>query len=297
MKQLTIFYGLLSLLMSTALFARSEIISSDTFLTVQQLIVKNKNPHHLLLALDDDDTLTMTPCPSFNHCQRLGSPEWFSWQAKLPKGNQNRIWKNFPELLNINNLIFNMSKMVLTDLFIPNTLKTADKRGVYTLVTTARGYNMLGATEKQLTQDGILHLIEKNALHTTTNHIGFSEVYYPHQWNNKPVRRIAYSQGILYLAGLNKGEMIKQFLSKIKQTNIIHIIIFVDDTYKNIIDVSNSYKNNSSVHVICVYYTKLKAHKAEFLTGKNAKKLQADANMRWYAIRDALKKNLPGFDL
>jgi len=85
-------------------------------------------------------------------------------------------------------------------------------------------------------------------------------------------------------------------LSKTGNTKRIHDIIFVDDTMQNVTDVANAYAKDPAVHVISIHYIGLAAHKAAFLTGKNAKQLQSQANKQWYAIRDAMRKNLIGTD-
>ncbi|MCX7121222.1 MAG: DUF2608 domain-containing protein [Gammaproteobacteria bacterium] len=292
---ITLIFGIF---LTASCFAQSEIITANSFSTVKQLIEQNKHPHHLLLALDDDDTLTMMPCPSPSNCQYLGGPAWYTWQSALSKNNPKRIWKNFPQLLAINNLLFVMSKMTLVDSQIPSALKMANQKGSFTLVASSRGYRMSGATEAQFTHDNILKFIEKGAITTHSDHISFPGIYLPKPWGGKdPLRHIAYIHGVLYLAGQNKGEMLQQFLDKTNQKNNIRSIIFVDDTEQNVVDVANAYKNDPTVNVISIHYTKLKEHKAAFLSGKNAKKLQALSNQRWFAIRDALKKNLPGFDL
>lgn len=274
--------------------ANSTIISLASFKDVQKLLLKQKHPHQVLLALDDDDTLTTMPCPSQNHCQYLGGTAWFEWQSKLPANSKDRIWKSFSQLLNINKLIFTMSRMGVDDPAIPDALKTADKIGVNTLVASARGYDMMGATEVQFSQDHIFKPIEKNALKTDGGHISYPGFYLPTAWNNKPVRLISYVHGVLYLAGQNKGVMLQQFLAKTGNTKRIHDIIFVDDTMQNVKDVANAYAKDPAVHVISIHYIRLAAHKAAFLTGKNAKKLQAQANKQWYGIRETIKKNLIG---
>lgn len=288
---------LATLFCTTPLFADSTIVTADSFAQVQQMVEKDKQPHHLLLALDDDDTLTMMPCPSPSHCQYLGGPAWYTWQSQLPATSPVRIWKTFPQLLAINNLLFTMSEMPLTDKTIPAALQLTHQRGAYIVVASARGYDMMNATEKQFKDNGILNIIKESAIPTPRDHISFPGFYMPTPWRKEPVRPIAYVHGILYWEGQNKGVMLQQFLAKTKKTNAIKEIIFVDDQHSNVVDVAKAYKNDPHVHVISVYYTKLKEHKAEFLTGKNAKKLQATANAQWFAIRDALRKNVLGFNL
>ena len=292
----TISTAILLFVFSQGLFANSTIITANSFTEVNTLITNAKSPANTLLALDDDDTLTMMPCPSPNHCQYLGDPTWYQWQSSLPEGSTDRVWKTTSDLLSINKLLFAMSSMPLTDPTIPSTLENADKLGVSTIMVTARGYDMISETENQLSQDNILSLMENGAIKTPSGHISFPGYYYPTPWNNNKPREIAYINGGLYVAGQDKGVMIKQFLEKTEQTNKISTIIFVDDTYQNDVDVANAYKNDPNVNVICVYYTRLKARKEAFLTGKDASKLQALANQQWITIRKTLSENLAGFN-
>lgn len=304
MKSIRILCLILStFFLSTTAFAYSTIITENSFSTIQQMIAVSKHPHHLLVVLDDDDTLTMEPCYPYSvgtkaasQCQYLGGPAWFSWQAGLSKNDSNRIWKTFPQLLAINDLIFTMSKMPLDDPSIVATLKTVHQIGAHVVIASARGYSMMNPTENQFQRDGILHLIEESAIKTPTDHIGFPGFYMPTPWNNKPVRRIAYEHGILYLAGQNKGIMLQQFLKKTHQTNHINKIIFVDDTYQNVKDVAAAYQldpkaSTQKINVISIHYTRLANHKAAFLKSKT---LQGIANTQWKNIKTALRNNLPG---
>src|SRR3989338_8473058 len=294
--RLLTFFTCVSCIFVTTTFAYSTIITVNSFSKIQKLIQKNKKPHHLLLALDDDDTLTMMPCPSEKptRCQYVGGPSWFSLQAALPANNPDRIWKTFPQLLGIANLLYSSTNMLLADPLIPETLKTADKLGVTTMIVTDRGYRMVEATESEFNHDRILNLIQKGAIETPMHHISFPGFYFPAQWDKKAVRHIAYVHGTLYVAGQNKGEMIKQFLEKTNETHRIQQIIFVDDTLNNVVDVANIYKNDPRVNAICIHFTRLAKIKQAFFKGKYAKQYQAMANKQWYAIRDALHKNLLG---
>lgn len=278
----------------TQCFGYSTILTENSFSSIRELILQDQHPHHLLVAVDDDDTLTMVPCvDGASNCQYLGGPAWFTWQAGLPANNPDRIYTTFSQLLAIDNLLFTMNHMVLDDSSIPAALQAIQQVGAHMIVASARGFSMENATETQFSQDNILNLIEATALKTKNNHISIHGTYYPREWNNTPTRQIAYLHGTLYLAGQNKGEMIKQFLQKTDKTSQIQEIIFVDDTYQNVVDVANTFKNDPNVDVISIHYTKLAAHKAAFLTGNNAKKLQAIANQRWQGILVSMRKNLP----
>lgn len=293
----------LSTFFITHTFAQSTILSVNSFSAVQQIIANVPNPHHTLVALDDDDTLTMEPCPPYSvgtdpntQCQYLGGPAWFSWQQSLPVNDPDRIWTTFPQLLAIQDLLFSMSAMPLDDPAIPAALQTISDVGAHVIVASARGYNMTDTTESQLAQDGILNAIETRALPTKRHgkEISFPGDYMPTQWSPASVRPIAYEHGILYLAGQNKGIMLQQFLAKTHETKHIRDIIFVDDTMQNVTDVANAYQDDPSVNVLCIHYTRLEAHKAALTTGKDVKQLQVIAAQEWKAVEVSMKRNLPG---
>ena len=298
-KKVRLFSIIVCSLLSASVFAQSKIISVDRFSQVQKIVSQLKNKKQLLVALDDDDTLTMTPCYPYSvgstpktACQYLGSPYWFNWQASMKKNNPHRIWNTFSQLVAENNLIFNMSKMPLDDAGIPPFLNYVHDQGAHILVITARGYSMLGATETQFNQDHILPVIEQSAIHTPSGHISFPGYYLPTPWNNKPVRRIAYLHGILYLAGLNKGVMLQQFLEKTNQTNDVKTIVFVDDTLQNVKDVAAAFAKDPNVNVISIHFLRLAKQKEAFIKGKNAKKFQAIATQQWRSILANLRKNI-----
>lgn len=296
-RTLAILIGVI--LFSTTVFAHSKIISAMRFTDVNAILKITQDPKHVLVVLDDDDTLTMLPCYPYSvgstpktACQYLGSPYWFNWQSGMSKNNPERIWNSFSQLISINNLIFNASKMPLDDPSIPAFLRDAKARGAHIIVETARSYSMLGATETQLTQDNILNLIERAAIKTPDGHISFPGYYFPTPWNHHPVRCIAYSHGILYAAGQNKGVMLQQFLAKTHQTSNIKTIIFVDDTLQNVKEVAAAFANDPAVDVLSIRFLRLANQKEAFIKGKHAKQFQAVATRQWQSIRANLRKNI-----
>lgn len=282
-----------ALLFSANLTAKSILLNKKYFSSIQALIAKDKQPTHTLLVLDNDDTLTTMPCSSAKHCQYLGGPSWYTWQSQLPPNSPYRVANNTGDLLAINTLILDMTKMPLVESNIPAVLKLAKQRGIRLLIATARGYDMLSATESQLKQDHVLKLIESDAVKTPTGAISFAGPYMPK--NGK--RLVVYQNGILYLAGQNKGLMLKAFLQKTQLTHKITRIIFVDDTLENNQQMADAYGQDSAVTVNNIHYTHLAARQMNFLSGKNAPALQARANLRWKHIKAALNHHLPGFKL
>lgn len=293
MRLITLCLSLSALFFMSFSYAKSTIQTEKSFTAVAKLIQHDKHPSKTLLVLDDDDTLTMMPCRDANHCQYIGGPAWYEWQAHLPPNSPDRVEKRFSDLLTANALIMDMSQMPLVSPNVMETLKLAKQRGIRILVASARGENMVNATETQFSQDHILKLIESDTIKTPSGHVSFPGAYMP----KHGVRPIVYQNGTLFLSGQNKGVMMQDFLQKTKLSNTITHIIFVDDTFKNDQQMAAAFHKNPLINVDCIYYTHLKAHKANFLHGKNAGHLQAIAKKRWERISASLKENLPGNDL
>lgn len=277
---------------SCASFAKSTVVSMNQFNKLDSLIAKDQNPTHTLLVMDDDDTLTMMPCDA-RKCQYLGGPAWFQWQSELPANSPARAAKTFTGLLADNTFLMDMSHMPLVEQSIPQVLQNAKSKGIRLLVATARGSDMLGATERQFQEDQILSLIASDTITTPSGQPTFPGAYLP----KHGTRSIAYQNGILYLAGQNKGVMLKDFLQKTHMSQQITHIIFIDDTYQNVKQVAEAYANNPLVDVTSIYYTHLQSHKGRFLTGTEALKLQHLAALRWKRIQQSLEHNLPGYNL
>ena len=278
---------------SSLSFAKSTLLTEQHFSSVQQLIKHDSAPKHTILVMDDDDTLTKMPCNSTNKCQYIGGPAWYKWQSELPSNSPYRVAKNIDGLLAVNTLVLDATYMPLTEKDIPNILKYAKQKGVNVLVATARGSDMLNATENQLKKDHILNIIASDAIRTPAGKISFAGPYMPKDGK----RPVVYQNGILYLAGQNKGVMLKDFLAKTNLTHKITHIIFIDDTLKNDQQVVAAFLNDRKIDVDSIYYTYLKKHKTDFLNGKEAKALQMQANASWKKIEASLKHDLPGFDL
>ncbi|HLD84384.1 MAG TPA: DUF2608 domain-containing protein, partial [Coxiellaceae bacterium] len=259
-------------------FADSVIGSTDSFQSIQKMISSAAHPEHWLVVIDDDDTLTRMPCVSENHCQYLGGVAWFNWQAAMKPDNPARVARSFPDLVRVTDFLLSTHDAPLTESDIPATLTLAHQRGVHILVLTARGSELIPATERQFSQDGILSLVEKDAPQSPVGQISFAGDYLPAKIPElKTNRPIAYQDGILYVAGQNKGFMLKGFLEKMHDAKQFTHLVFLDDTFQNVKDVASVYKNTKNVQVISLHYLRMQKHKAAFLTGKNAKKLQAEA--------------------
>ena len=292
-----------TLVLSTNIDAKSKFMEINDFSKLEQIVKDLNSTKKTLLVMDNDDTLTMMSCPDQNDaatCQYLGGPAWFSWQDNLMKTESHyKVTSDFDQLINISDLLFAMNDMGFTQASIPKTLQTLTDSGVKLLVLTARGAGTVSATENQLEylkstnseSKNFLTFISDNALiGKKSKSPSIASPFKPKDCLAN-TRTINYQQGVMYVAGQNKGEMLKCLLKKTKSSRIRNII-FIDDTLGNVEDVEKAFANDTNCNVIAIHYTALKEHKIALTQGGNAAKYQFNAHKRWEAIKATLKYEL-----
>lgn len=283
--------------------AESSLPTADSFAVLQQKVAE-LSPEAIkrtLIVMDDDDTLMMMPCPGekgFESCQYLGGSAWFAWQTGLAKqGAAFKVADNFDELIEISALLFSITNMDYTEKLVPELLQELTGAGARLLVLTARDSNNASATERQFRQHALsgeeytnfLDLIQKNSLRgrrSAKSSIA-SPFYCP--TGSRPV---SYQQGVMYVAGQNKGDMLHCLLNQTESEGIEHIF-FIDDVLQNVSDVHEAFSGDRRYQMNVMHYTHLQEHKAALTQGPKASVLQQNAHQRWQAIKKALEQNLP----
>jgi len=290
---------LAGLLVSFSATSASTQITADDFSIVETKVAEWGVPQNTLLVSDNDDTLTAMPCPDLSSpktCQYLGGAAWFSWQEELIGTNEkHKVADSFGELLEISALLFAMNKMNYTQKDVPNVLLGLQNMGVKTMVATARGNENISATEQQFTALNVQKgesLLENFAANAPQF---LDEPLESPYMNCTNTRAISYRNGVLYLAGQNKGENLQCFIHRynrdLPHSQRITHMVFIDDTLKNVEAVSKAFES-SSIEVASVHYTALHEHKDAFVKGKMAKRFQQKAAERWEQIRTVLNKQL-----
>ena len=300
------------ILISTLVFtaytqAKSKFMTAKSFTELQQVVEKlgNKGQKRALIVMDDDDTLTMMSCPNQNDaasCQYLGGPAWFSWQQTLlGTPSHYRVTDDFNQLIDISDMLFAMNYMGYTEQIIPSTLQSLTASGAKLLVLTARGGGTTSATENQLAHlklnktdpnsSKFLAFISKNALLGKKSRS--SSIASPFKAKNclANKRSISYQQGVMYVAGQNKGEMLKCLLKQTKSSRIRNIV-FIDDTLENVTDINEAFAKDRRYNVTGIHYTALKDHKEALTVGSNSATYQFNAHQRWEAIKATLEQQL-----
>lgn len=255
-----------------------------------------------LLVFDNDDTISTMPCQPGGACQYLGGAAWFTWQEHLLGSNSPySVAGDFAELLDVSSLLFSVSDMQLTDASLPGKLSDLTAKGARFLVETARGKETVDATTRQFkaltfdhpTYKNMLDLVKANGL-TMGDNESLPSPYQP--CGDDSARPIVYQQGVMYLAGQNKGEMLRCLLNEYDQQDTgrpaIRNIVFVDDTPKNVEKVYQAFKGDSRYTVRAYHYTAFDAHKLALTDGPNSEKLQNKAKERWDALYNVLKAKI-----
>jgi hypothetical protein len=302
---------LLASILGTNLFAsdalaKAQMTTEKSFAGLKTTVEKlgKKAMPHTLVVMDNDDTLTMMSCPQQNNlktCQYLGGPAWFSWQDDLLKevSSPYKVADNFGDLLDISALLFAMNNMVYAQPMIPDVLESLSQSGVKLMVLTARGTANLSSTASQLdnlsimTKTGKQDFLDFIAAHAPIgNKSGLPSVASPFTDTTCNAKRpVSYQQGVMYVAGQNKGDMLKCLLAR-TETSMIKNIVFIDDTLSNVEDVYGAFKDSEKYIVKAIHYTALKAHKEALTKGPMATKHQDAAKKRWEIIKATMHHQL-----
>lgn len=227
---------------------------------------------------------------------------------KLAKESANTVQpplvaNNMGDLLDIAALLLAINNMPYTEeQEVPSVLKTLTKDQAKLLVLTARGTSNLSATESQfaaltatkadqkkgITAVSFQELIHRNALNGQKSGIASIAGPFAPCTQSASARNVSYQEGVMYVSGQNKGEMLKCLLSKTDSSQIKNIF-FIDDTLQNVVDVFSAFEGQDQYKVTAMHYTYLKKHKEAFM---GEKALQDKANKRWEDVKDSLSAHL-----
>ena len=264
----------------------------------------------LLIVMDDDDTLTQVPCTDQSApatCQYLGGPAWYSWQEGLigaTPASPYQIADTEDDLIALSAMIFGLMDMGYTDPAIPTMLSdlSAGGDGAKMLVLTARGGSDVSPTQTQFADlnmgtggQSFADFISANGLIAMTS--GLPSLASPATLNGpsdacSSSRDMTYADGVMYVAGQNKGTMLHCLLERTDAANVDYIV-FIDETLANVKDVAAAFPGGvDEPEVLALHYTRLEAHKAALTDGPDADRLQQIANERWEVIRAALLATL-----
>lgn len=213
-----------------------------------------------LVIFDIDDTLL----ESVNF---VGSGKWYNWQ----RGRQ--VFDAEGKLVEISDeQKFHCMFRTLGTLFEVGSAHLTQKNAVeifnyskqyQLMILTARTAKYRAATQRELA----LKKIELKNKHFSTAKPGYRILF-----NDKNrTARVSYRNGIVMASGLNKGLVLDKILKKSKQH--FDYIYFIDDSWKNLMDMKNHW-GNTETNVSLFHYTRVdkSISSAEIAASDNAKK-------------------------
>ena len=251
----------------------------------------------ILVVFDVDDTL-LTSTKDF------GSHAWFKWQhpmAKTGKG-EHRVADTPQALYALHALAYAIGDMKKTQ---PNThtiVKSLIEKGHPVMALTARGPINMSATLRELTDQTIAFPTAPTCTGGICQRRGWITAEIIRNvaapccgFNNsekakllKSPRAAAYDNGVMMLAGQDKGLFLRMLLAATPTD--IKAVVFADDSWKNIKNTARAFRPlKDRIALKALYYTKLSADQQDFLASKNRQRKAAET---WQAIKVTLCRQL-----
>lgn len=210
--------------------AYSSIEEIHSFKQMENAILNKGRitPSETLLVFDIDNTL-ITPATD------EGSDPWFYclYDAFGKKPMEDPQWDS--KILTLWNQTQNKIKVLPAEPIIPKWIKERQSEGFKTMALTARSYQILKVTLKQLHVAGIE--MEKNSPYSNDMILSSKDLQVEKKglFEKEPAH---YTQGVLAVGESNsKGAVFTQFLKKISFAP--KRVFFVDDKQKNVLTMDN----------------------------------------------------------
>lgn len=188
----------------------------------------------VLLILDIDNTLLTMP-------QYLGGDRWFNHHAAMVAAGTDPDFRDIGELIAAQTMLFGVGSMQATEPHIPAMLAEAARRKIDLFLLSARGPELHDATRRELHRSGLRidaphacsfflctedGLYRDDEIRTALAAIG--EVP-----SGSPYRDILIRDGMMLVAGQDKGVMLKLLMGAIGGRRYAHVVV-ADDGRKNI---------------------------------------------------------------
>lgn len=260
-------------------------IETDSFAKINSLYHDKVTDHaNTLLVFDIDETLlTMS--------QPLGSVAWWDWQSELLRENNNSsklVAHTMHDLVEVQNLLFQLMKMNVTDQYVVPFIKEASEQGASVMGLTARGRESLSVTLSQLTENGFVDKQNQLLFHSNGPKLSNQDTVSGGDLNCSSLTgHVSYYQGIVFLGNQNKGQALRCIVTH--SAKHYNTILFVDDVANNVEAVAKEFSNQADINVFNVRYTRGDSKKQLFL---HTEALQDEADTQWKNIKRVLEQNI-----
>lgn len=225
---------------STSQIARYEANDLSTAVADAERSKAAAPNRHVLIVFDIDNTLMTMP-------QFLGSDQWFNYHAGLVTAAKDPDFASFGDLIAAQTALFSLAAMKPTQDETGQLLEKASAAGVDVYLLSARGPELFNATKRELDRNGITLRAPQTCSFIICSLGGaYGDVEIRRAVASfggtsapNPYRQIVIRDGIMLVAGQDKGTMLRVLLAAIP-SGPYDKIVFVDDTQKNIDSVAAS---------------------------------------------------------
>ena len=230
----------------------------------------------VLIVFDIDNTLLTS-------VQDLGSDAWFKWQNAIrerPSCQHVRVSVDFGGLLQAQYLAYSIGDMRPTQADTAKIIRLLGDAGHGVMALTARGPEIRSPTVRELREDGIAFtnapvcragsedapsLCVKRGFISSETILAVAETVLTEREREMlgaQPRLISYADGVMMVAGQNKGLMLRLLLASSRST--FEAIVFVDDGADNVIDVEEAFASDDTPLVKGFWYTAFEAANEQF---------------------------------
>lgn len=188
----------------------------------------------VLLILDIDNTLLTMP-------QYLGGDRWFNYHTALIAAKTDPNFSNMDELIAAQTMLFGVASMRTTEPGIPAMLAEAGRHRIDVFLLSARGPELYDATRRELDRNGLqveapyacsFFLCSADGLYRD-DEIRAALAAIGEEASGSPYRNILIRNGVMLVAGQDKGVMLKLLMGAIGGRRYTHVVV-ADDGRKNI---------------------------------------------------------------
>ena len=220
----------------------------DLSIPVDEAINAQKSGHTVIVVFDIDNTLLTMP-------QDLGGDTWFNWKkSEISKDPQNQ--EPLDTFFSENSLLLQAGSMKPTQENTAALIRELQDNGVAVYALSARGDDLRGTTELALKSAGIDLSTEPEcgpplcSRRGNLNDAQIRDAAHALGMNLPPkrFRPVTVSDGVMMIAGQNKGVMLPLLIESLSGTKFTDVY-FVDDTLKNIEDVDANEVNIYRIHL------------------------------------------------
>lgn len=284
---------LLSLFLSASGFSQPKVIEIRNMEQIKSTVESFASEYgelRTLVVFDIDDTLLTMK-------NDLGSDAWYNWQRRLDFKSPYSVSTDFPGLLDVQRLLYQLSDMRKVEPISQTIVQNLIERGHPVMALTARGPESLSSTMRELSdQDyeflsapvcgypmcGYRGIITGSQVKAAAERVRGLFTRLPELVGDDP-RAIGYSNGIMMVAGQNKGAML-QLLMASSGNEKYEAIVFIDDNERNIRKIEDAFKGRPR-EIAIFHYKHLEHDVTDFLSNTGRQKAASDS---WIKIRNTV---------